>query len=178
MNRPAVLPDRRTEFEARAQALGSQIVHATTADLLSAVEGLLLPDVSVGVTEELLGREPSLHSLLRGDDRWPQVAVTAGEFAIAATGEVAVAPTTYRDRLLGILSRHQIIVLPGDALVPDLAAAAAILNGWFRSRERRYVTFVAGPSRTSDIERVLTRGVHGPEHVTLIFVYQEMPRGD
>jgi len=33
-----------------------------------------------------------------------------------------------------------------------------------------FVGFITGPSRTSDIERVLTIGVHGPKQLVVIFV--------
>ena len=33
-----------------------------------------------------------------------------------------------------------------------------------------YLSMITGPSRTADIERVLTIGVHGPERLIIIFV--------
>jgi len=35
-----------------------------------------------------------------------------------------------------------------------------------------YIALITGPSRTADIERVLTIGVHGPERLIIIFVDQ------
>ena len=33
-----------------------------------------------------------------------------------------------------------------------------------------YISFITGPSRTADIERVLTIGVHGPERLIIVVV--------
>ena len=35
---------------------------------------------------------------------------------------------------------------------------------------RNYVAYISGPSRTADIERVLTIGVHGPKELFILLV--------
>ena len=63
----------------------------------------------------------------------------------------------------------QATICPTAALVASLDDAAPVirelsLNGrWFS-------TLVTGPSRTADIERVLTVGVQGPGKVMTLFV--------
>jgi L-lactate dehydrogenase complex protein LldG len=37
-------------------------------------------------------------------------------------------------------------------------------------RKSAYLAFITGPSRTADIERVLTIGVHGPARLIIILV--------
>lgn len=36
-------------------------------------------------------------------------------------------------------------------------------------RRARYLALITGPSRTADIERVLTIGAHGPERLIIVF---------
>jgi L-lactate dehydrogenase complex protein LldG len=55
-------------------------------------------------------------------------------------------------------------------MLPDLDA----LLGRIDPTKSRYIACVTGPSRTADIERVLTIGVHGPRRLVLIAVDGEM----
>ena len=51
-------------------------------------------------------------------------------------------------------------------LLPDLPSVLAKI----RPEQTNYISFITGPSRTADIERVLTIGVHGPEKLIIVFV--------
>jgi L-lactate dehydrogenase complex protein LldG len=42
--------------------------------------------------------------------------------------------------------------------------------GHLRPDQINYIAFITGPSRTADIERVLTIGVHGPERLIVVVV--------
>jgi L-lactate dehydrogenase complex protein LldG len=61
-----------------------------------------------------------------------------------------------------------VVLLPASSLLVFLADAAPILSRWVDTGGHRYVTFASGPSRTSDIERVLTIGVHGPRGLMIL----------
>ncbi len=88
---------------------------------------------------------------------------------IAETGSALMAESTLADRSVGMLPRVQAIVIPTRALLPSLDEAAPILRALALAPGRNMVTLVTGPSRTADIERVLTVGVQGPGRVMILF---------
>jgi L-lactate dehydrogenase complex protein LldG len=97
--------------------------------------------------------------------------VSLAAFGIAETGSVALAAGGRGERLVGMLPTVHVVLLAETDLLADLDAAGARLRAWTTADPPRpYVSFVTGPSRTADIERVLTIGVQGPcaLHVVLV----------
>jgi L-lactate dehydrogenase complex protein LldG len=94
--------------------------------------------------------------------------ITEGLFAVAETGSVAVAlPRPERGDAL--LSERLWLLVPARDLVPTLDDALARIDALVRAG-RPYVTLMTGPSRTADIERALTVGVHGPRELHVVLV--------
>lgn len=95
-------------------------------------------------------------------------AVTVGLGAIPETGSVLVDSGGGPGAVLGFRAGKQIVLLPWNSSGLSLAQA---LN-YVRNRAPGLVSWLTGPSRTADIEKVLVLGAQGP--VTLeIFLYQE-----
>jgi L-lactate dehydrogenase complex protein LldG len=95
-----------------------------------------------------------------------RVGISQMEWAIADTGTVAQNASAVDQRLVSTLSTTHIAFVPSDRLVPDLASFLTVLP----PATADYIALITGPSRTADIERVLTIGVHGPERLVIIFV--------
>jgi len=94
--------------------------------------------------------------------------IVDGVFAVAETGSVAVAlPRAERGEAL--LSDRLWLLVPGSELVPTLDEALARIESLAREGWP-YVTLMTGPSRTADIERALTVGVHGPRELHVVLV--------
>lgn len=95
-----------------------------------------------------------------------KVGISQMEWAIASTGTLAQDATAAEQRMVSCLPWMHIALVSTERLVPDLPAFLTNLS----PRNANYVALVTGPSRTADIERVLTIGVHGPEKLVVIFV--------
>ncbi|MFT4040261.1 MAG: LUD domain-containing protein, partial [Thermomicrobiales bacterium] len=135
----------------------------------------------VFVAEELQRRYPAFCEAL-GEAGWPPatpespqqlrssaLSLSLARAAVAETGSALMAEPTLADRATGMLPRAQAIVVPAAALLSSLDEAAPILRALALAPGRNMVTLVTGPSRTADIERVLTVGVQGPGKIMILF---------
>jgi L-lactate dehydrogenase complex protein LldG len=94
--------------------------------------------------------------------------LSGANFAIAATGTVVLESTAEPVRLATTLPvRHFVLVDPAK-IVPDSQAAVPILRRLHEQLPQAYLAYITGPSRTADIERVLTIGVHGPKELHIL----------
>ena len=91
-----------------------------------------------------------------------------GLFAVAETGSVAVA-LARDERGRCLLAERLWLLVPADDLVPTLDVALERIEALVRTGTP-YVTLMTGPSRTADIERALTVGVHGPRELHVVLV--------
>jgi L-lactate dehydrogenase complex protein LldG len=101
-----------------------------------------------------------------------ELGVSVGRLAVAETGSVLLGSNDTQARMVGMLARTHVVVVFAQVLVASLDDAARTVRGLAAPGpdQLRYMGFVTGPSRTADIERVLTIGVQGPRalHVVLI----------
>jgi len=94
--------------------------------------------------------------------------VADGLFAVAETGSVAVA-LPREERGQALLAERLWLLVPASEVVATLDEALARIEALVRTG-RPYVTLMTGPSRTADIERALTVGVHGPGELHVVLV--------
>lgn len=95
------------------------------------------------------------------------IGITLGEFGVGETGSICVDNYVYEARIASMLPLINIIFMPKNCIVNNMQDAFDVLAKVFW---KGYSGFVTGPSRTSDIERVLTLGVHGPSRVILFAI--------
>jgi L-lactate dehydrogenase complex protein LldG len=91
--------------------------------------------------------------------------ISQADWALADTGTLVQDSTAIEQRLVSSLSSIHIALCPTDRLLPDLPALLTRIS----PRECGYIAMITGASRTADIERVLTIGVHGPERLIIVF---------
>jgi L-lactate dehydrogenase complex protein LldG len=96
--------------------------------------------------------------------------LTECESLIAQTGSVCVTGRSSGGRALSVLPPHHIVVAQKEQLLPDLTAAYESLAQKYREKYPSFISFITGPSRTGDIERILVLGAHGPKKLTVLLI--------
>lgn len=97
------------------------------------------------------------------------------DLAVADIGSLQQDCTDINQRLVSMLPQVHVALVKTGSLVADLKEAFERLAQQ-KDRFPGYISFITGPSRTADIERVLTIGVHGPSQLKIIFI--DEPGGD
>jgi L-lactate dehydrogenase complex protein LldG len=92
------------------------------------------------------------------------VGISAVDGGMADTGSLFQDATAPDLRLVSTLPPIRVAFLDTGRIVPDLATALGTID----PAASPYLAFITGPSRTADIERVLTIGVHGPGRLVVV----------
>lgn len=92
--------------------------------------------------------------------------ITSAQFGIAETGTLILESDREFSRLTSLVPPIHICLLFADSIKQTLGEALEILQ----KDLSRTITFITGPSRTSDIELTLAIGVHGPGELNVIVI--------
>lgn len=98
------------------------------------------------------------------------VGFSLAELGVAASGTCMVNTDAEEGRLAGMISEISVLALKKSEIYPDLPAIAEKLRARMGDSAPTYTTFITGPSRTADIERVAAIGVHGPLELHIILL--------
>jgi L-lactate dehydrogenase complex protein LldG len=89
---------------------------------------------------------------------------------IAQTGTVLLTNRSAGGRALSVLPPHHVVLARREQLVADLPAAFELVRQKHAGNYPSMISFITGPSRTGDIERILVLGAHGPKKLTIFCV--------
>ncbi len=99
--------------------------------------------------------------------------ITGVDFALAESGTLVLSSATEGSQLASLAPPVHIALYTRPQVLESLEEVLRQLEAAGSDAHElagRSVVFVTGPSRTSDIEQVSIRGVHGPTHVHAILI--------
>lgn len=91
-----------------------------------------------------------------------EIGVAWAVAALADTGSCIVNSSDEDTRLATMLPETSVLLVPRSRILAGAPDVAPVLRDLFPKDHPAYIAYISGPSRTADIERVLTLGVHGP----------------
>jgi L-lactate dehydrogenase complex protein LldG len=157
-----LLEDRLSDYKAGVYRAAADGVPRVVAELLGGTSAVVPPGLDTTWAPDATVDDLSMDVL--AFDRFDAV-VTAATAAAAETGTIVLdsSPTTGR-RALSLVPDHHICVVDASQVVHSVPELLA------RLEPTRPLTFVSGPSATSDIELQRVEGVHGPRRLDVILV--------
>ncbi len=175
-------------FEAAATAAGARVHRCVGPEIADELLIDLLARYGVRravVSEESMARTVGGSLTRLGIDVEPtpaspgtsaaaDVGVTSAIALVAATGSVVLDSSSMRTRAASLLPPLHLCVAATDLVVRSPSEVLRPLTG-HPERLPSNLIFVTGPSRTGDIEQLLTIGVHGPVAVEIVLTEPRVP---
>lgn len=148
------------EVEARFRGvlveIGAKVVDATRDSVVDALK-TVHPSFEPVFTKDLAGKE---------DLSDMDLFVCEGVLGVAENGAIWMPERTAVRRVAPFITQHLAIVLSRHQIVGNMHDAYAKIN----VDQDGFGVFIAGPSKTADIEQSLVHGAHGPRSLVVVLV--------
>jgi L-lactate dehydrogenase complex protein LldG len=129
-------------------------VYASATRVVSTIPGVGTPTVNMDSIDDP-------HALEDID-----FAILPGEFGVAENAAVWVTDQAVKHRVIYFLCQHLALVISAGDVLHNMHQAYERLSVGSSS----FGGFIAGPSKTADIEQSLVIGAHGPRSMTVFIV--------
>ena len=103
---------------------------------------------------ELVSPNASKHEMALCD-----LGITEADFLLPETGTLVLRSSAEKPRAVSLLPRVHLAIVRPQMLRADMHQVFA------EAKDKNYLVFITGPSRTADIELTVTLGVHGPKNL-------------
>ena len=159
--------DLSAKFKAMAEGIGSTVYRVSSMEEIKSRIASDFPDakrilsnveevVSDGIPAFTLDADP--HSYENVD-----IAIFKPRLGVAENSALWLTEDLMGVRALPFITQHIIMIVDVATLVPDMHTAYQVIG----SADYGFSTFIAGPSKTADIEQSLVLGAHGPRSMTI-----------
>ena len=102
-----------------------------------------------------------------------ELGVCGVTYAIAETASCAIIPHKGLARLTSLAPPELVLLVEAEQVLENLDDFFALMRLQYmqpRGKAPTYFNFISGPSKTADIEMVLSTGVHGPGKIHMVLI--------
>ena len=150
------------ESKAEAVAETQKIIENLNTPRIAASDALLIGEI----IHSLDVKTAILVNAIASDLFECDLGITGAQYGIAETGTLVIESDKEFNRLTSLVPPIHVCILEARNIRQTLGEVLAILE----KDLSRTITFITGPSRTSDIELTLAIGVHGPAELFVILI--------
>ncbi|HEY5973191.1 MAG TPA: LUD domain-containing protein [Geobacteraceae bacterium] len=163
----------RAQFQAAAEAVGATVKRfASMADAVSHLRELAAgsPVGASRLPADIEAHCAGIAFAGEQDYATARLCLSYAWAGIAETGSLLLDLTDPVGRSASALALIHAVILRESTIASDIYALLDELGQLLRENPHTYLSITTGPSRTADIERVLTIGVHGPKELHILMV--------
>jgi L-lactate dehydrogenase complex protein LldG len=144
-----------TEIEAALRTVVMEN-HIRTATVWNTpfLKQLRIAEILQTLGVELVSPNADKHAMAKCD-----FGITEADFILPETGTLVLYSSAEKPRAVSLLPRVPLAIVTAAALRADMHQVFA------EAKDKNYLVFITGPSRTADIELTVTLGVHGPKNL-------------
>ena len=160
-------PDLVQEFRKVLQSIGGSLYVVNSVDEINDVlSKSISPLRKVYSTDAQIFNGTSLNPASGHGYADLDLCVLKSNLAVAENGAVWLSDEELPHRALPFISQHLAVVIPKKAIVANMHEAYDIIG----DNAYSYGVFIAGPSKTADIEQSLVLGAHGAMSMTVFLL--------
>ncbi len=99
-----------------------------------------------------------------------EVSITQCEYLAARSGSIIISTNVCPDRLAWSFCSVLIVIASVKQVVDNITTAYKLLKEKYKDKYPSMISVITGPSRTSDIEKHLVMGAHGPSQIYVFLI--------
>ena len=145
---------------------GKVLLFATEEDLTKNINSTPTENYDINTLNMSEAEKLSLSKVHALDLERVHTAYFRGKLGVAENGSIWLDEEVMVNRVLPIICEHLVLVLNKNLIVPTMHHAYQKID----VSKTGYGTFLAGPSKTADIEQSLVIGAHGPRSLRVCLI--------
>lgn len=161
--------DKLLKFIAVLTAIGGQVYQVNNYSEIAqqiqkdfaGVKRIVSFDTVVSEIAEIQDGTQTMHQFEDVD-----VCIVHSTLAVAENGSIWINETNMPERVLPFIAQSLVMIINASSIVPTMHDAYKVIG----NKDYGFAAFIAGPSKTADIEQSLVLGAHGPKSMAAFII--------